>query len=757
MKYSKLKNGNETNKKIRFFIYFMAILFFIYIFRLAYLQIFDVNMYRVKGDKQIITKEIVLQDRGTIYDRNKKPLAANLQYNTAYISKAITKNQKEKLKEEELYISKKNRSKMYLLEKYEAKTSLPEYSQDEVEKVASILEIDEKTILDNLKKGVSGPIAFKVDEKKKKAVEDLNLGYISFYNESERYYPGKDIGAPLIGFTEGGKGRYGLEKQYDQILSGKNGYAEFYKAVGGTRLPFEASKRIDGTKAKSIVTTIDEEVQKFVHDKLMDLFTESKPMYATAIVSDPNTGEILAMESLPSFNANDPRSLNSDIDKLFLQYLEEDKVDNYVVDRWNNYNISSIYEPGSTFKSITASIALDSNRTIEQNSYNCTGRVEISPGVWISCWRPQEPHGHQNIMEAFSNSCNPAFVGIINDIGKEEFANYGNAFKFGQKTGIDLPNEVAGRFPTDENISDVDFRPMAYGHSLSTTPIQELAALNATINGGVYYRPHLLKSIVDENGKEISKYAPEGVARVISEQTSETMRKYYENNSKNSIYYEQDELRIGNKTGTTVVKNSKNIFDDSEPTDPDEPINYNIISNFAMYPSNAPKYSLLVLMAYPVENSNSGYLSSFILDVFNKMEVTDINKSSANVTEKELIKVADLKGLSIIEAKDQLRKKGLSLAYDRNNMTDYNIITEQSPISDGYIEQGANITVISVDPEEIVVPKLVGMNTEEAIKLLNENKLKFEIIGQGDKIIEQKPLAMSKLNKDEKIKITTSK
>lgn len=732
--------------------YFVAFLFFIYIFRLAYLQVFDVNMYREKGDKKIISKSIIHQDRGIIYDRNNKPLAANLNFNTAYISQAIAKNEKEKLLEEEAELEKRDRRNIALKEKYQSKTSLPAYTIDEVEKFSSILGIDPKSVISMLENNIAGPIAFKVDDKKKEAVEKLNLGYVNFYTESVRFYPNKDVSASTIGFVENSKGLYGLEKQYDEILSGGNGYSEYYKAVGGTKLDFESSMKLNGEKAKNIVTTLDSNVGKILHNELVQVFKDNKPSYATAIISDPNTGEILAMESLPSFDANNPRDLSSDIDKMFLEVLDKDKVSEYTISRWNNLNVSSIYEPGSTFKSITTSVALDSTRFIEDKHYFCSGRIEIAPGVVINCWRANDPHGDQTLMEAFSNSCNPAYVGIIDDIGRDKFVAYGNGFKYGQKSGIDLPNEVAGSFPKDTNIDDVDFRPMSYGHSISTTPIQQLAALNATINGGIYYRPHILKAVTDENNKIIKSEPKTELARVISEQTSAIMRTYYENNSKDTYGFQDDKLRIGHKSGTTVVRSSNNVFD----TDLSDSKGMNIISNFAMYPSNAPKYSLLIVVANPLKYDFGSELAGFINNVFAGMEAIDQKENGSGIKDKELISVPDLTGLSIAEAKSDLRKLGLHLDYNRNKIGDYHIINKQSPIPDGYIERKASIKVTEVDQKNIYVPDLVGMKKDEATKLLQENKIKFDLNGQGDTIKEQLPKAYGQMKINDRIKLKTN-
>lgn len=753
MKNTNINNGNESNKKIKNFIVVIAILFFIYLFRLAYLQIFDVDSYKAKGDNLIIKREVVNPDRGAIYDRNKNPLAVNLQYYTAYVSVALPQSEKAKLLEEYKGIDKSKRENQELIEKYEKRTSLPEYTYDEIDKLARILKISSRDILSKLEKEVSGPIAFKVTSEQKKEIEDLKLRYISFYSESDRYYYGKEMFSNTIGFVENGEGLYGLEKQYNDILSGEKGYREFYKAIGNTILPFESSKKVEGENAKSIVTTLDENFQKIIHEKLVENFMYQKPMYTTAILSNPNTGEILAMESIPTFDPNNPRALDSEVDKLFLDHLKEDQINDYMVSRWNNLNISSVYEPGSTFKAVTTAIALDSNRDIESNIYNCTGSIEISPGVRIRCWRVGFPHGDQTLMEAFSNSCNPAYVQILDDIGRENFVAYGKGLKYGETTGIDMPGEQAGVFPQNTNIKDVDFRPMSYGHSISTTPIQQSMALNATINGGVYYRPYLVKEVLDENNRVTETKDVQEVSRVISEQTSSTMREFFLNNSVQSGYFESNPLKIGYKTGTTEVVNAQNILDDKERA-ADAPLR-TITSIFAIYPSDAPKYSLFIVSAYPTKDDLAGYLTPLAKRILEEIEDVDTKKAPKEVTESKFTKVPDITGKPIITAIEELKGQNINLSYDTANIGQFEIITKQYPQADGYIENGGHIEVEVGEDGDIMVPNLVGMTVENATSYLDNNKIKYQVQEGDDKITKQIPQAGSIMKKGEAIELIT--
>lgn len=749
----KLHNtGHDVNKKILVFLSLIAFLFLIYIFRLVKLQILDPDSFKKKADERISVKEYKPAPRGIIYDRNRSILATNSETNTAYLYEAITDSEREAYKKKVNQLKNTSSSDKDQLESYEKKLELPSYSLDELENVSKILGLDSSKIVRMLNKSISGPIAFKVTNEARKKIESLKLPYIGFEIENERTYLGGEVGASVLGFSTKDLGSYGLEKEYDSILSGKPSFVQYYKARGGTKLPFQPEVNKKGKDPYNIVTNLDEEVQKIVYNNLVEVFKKEKPSYATAIVSNPNTGEILAMESLPSFNPNQPRELQGDIDKMFMEVLGKDQLEQYMVKRWNNLAISSIYEPGSTFKGITSAIGIDSNRDIEtHNSYVCKGRVEISPGVFIRCWRHQNPHGVQTIKEAFSNSCNPAFVGIIDDIGKEKFVEYGKNFKMGHLTGIDLPNENKGIFPRDANIKDVDFRPMSYGHSVSVTPLQELMALNATVNGGKYYRPYLVNSIIDKSGKIIKKIEKEELARVISEKSSETMREFFENNSNNSGYYKENPLRIGHKTGTTEVVKTNNIFDKN----PKDKNGNSIISVYANYPANAPKYSIIIVVAFPQNMEFASNLNPTIKNIFNSIEELEFLRRGASVKEGDLVKIDDLVGLPIYKAKSLLEEKGLTIKYDKKKTSQYEIISGQNPQANGYIKEGSSIEVSSSKNAKIVVPNASEMNYTKAKALLEANHFKVEKNGQGERVVRQDPKPGTIVNKREKIILYT--
>lgn len=752
MKKKLNKTGRDVNKKIFVFLTLIAFLFLIYIFRLLKLQILDLDSYKKNAEERISVQEYKYAPRGIIYDRNKHALATNLESNTAYIYEAITENEREVYKKKLEELNNSDSKDRDLIDSYEKKIELPSYRLDEVENLSQILGIDTSKVVNMLKKSITGPIAFKITDDVRKKAEALKLPYLGFEINNERSYVSGEAGASVLGFSRDDSGSYGLEKEYDSILSGKPSFIQYYKARGGTKLPFQPEINKKGQDPYSIITNLDEEYQKIVYNALVKVFKKEKPSYATAIVSNPNTGEILAMESLPSFDPNKPRELKGDIDKMFLEVLGEDKVDSYMVQRWNNLAISSIYEPGSTFKGVTTSIAIDSNRETEtHNKYVCRGRVEIAPGIFIRCWSYDHPHGVQSIKEAFSNSCNPAFVGIIDDIGREDFVEYGKNFKFGHLTGIDLPNENKGIFPKDANIKDVDFRPMSYGHSVSVTPLQELMALNSTINGGKYYRPYMVNSIVEKSGKLVKKIEKQEVTRVISEASSKTMREFFENNSNNSGYYKENPLRIGHKTGTTEVVKTSNIFDKN----PKDKNGNSIISIYANYPANKPKYSMIIVVAFPQNMEFASNLNPTVKSVFNSIEEVDLLRRGAAIKNSDLVKVEKIIRMPIYKAEKILEEKGIKLSYNKKKISKYELITDQLPPADGYIKKGSEIKISTSVEGKIVVPNASDMNFTKAKALLEENYLRVEKKGQGERVVRQDPKAGTIVNKKDKIILYT--
>jgi len=279
-------------------------------------------------------------------------------------------------------------------------------------------------------------------------------------------------------------------------------------------------------------------------------------------------------------------------------------------------------------------------------------------------------------------------------------------------------------------------------------------ALNATINGGNFLRPHMVKEILDSKNNVVKTIEPQTVARVLSEETSSTMREYFENNSKDSYHFKENPLRIGHKTGTTEVVNGKNVLDDREKSEED-PLS-TITSIYAAYPSDAPKYSVFIVTAFPQKDLLASYLSPLAKDILESINQFDNSKAPAEITKKDLVKIPNVVGKPIYEAREILRPKNLNLDYNNKNNNEYEIITKQYPEADGYIAKDGTIEV-DFDPNgDMIVPNVTNKKLNDAKDFLKQNNIKFEVIEGGDSVVKQYPQAGSKIKKNEKIKLSTT-
>ncbi len=749
MKKSKKKS---LNKRFVVSIYLILAITLAYVIRLLYLQVFDLNDYKRKGENISRGQNIISPNRGAIYDSKGKPLAINVTVNTCYLYRAVSED--EAIRVKKIQNNKESYNKLDSKEKEEInlKASLPVYKEEDIEKISGILNIDKDFLRNKLEKGIETTIANRVSDEQKKELDKLNVGYIQYIKNTERYYPNKESFSQTLGFVEDDKGLYGLENYYNDLLSGEKGYQEFYKAIGGTNIPFDNASEIKFKKANNIVTTIDEEIQAIVHKHLLSGFKEQKALVAEAIVMDPNTGKVLAMDSFPSFDPNDPRKPKFILDdKVYEKYTDEGKT-NYIVSNWNNPLVSHFYEPGSVFKSIVSSMALETNKKTLDKTYNCDGKYEIAPGVFIRCWRSHDPHGEQSMKEAFANSCNPAYVDIIKDVGKDNFHDYGKSFKFGEFTGIDLPNEVKGIFPKDSQIADVDFAPMGYGHSVSTTPIQLLSALNATVNGGIYYKPMVVDKVIDDENNIVFQREKEELTRIITEETSKTMRDFYGNSfNQVTMFTKEDEsLKMGIKTGTTIKVNEENPYKSEK-----NKLTPTVASIFMTYPIEKPRYTVLVVFNEPlVENEGINTAGPVAYNIMRDIAYYENENKLDDNTIKNLIKVPKLTSLTIEEIEKVLEGKPLDVEIV-GELGKYHIIDKQYPENNGYIEKDSTIKISQENKKKIKAPNLIDLKLKDAKDLLEKNYILYEIKGEGKKVIDQKPKANGILDSNGKITLIT--
>ena len=335
--------------------------------------------------------------------------------------------------------------------------------------------------------------------------------------------------------------------------------------------------------------TIDEVVQHYVEASLKDVQSSTNADRVMAIAMDPKTGAVLAMANYPDFDLNDPRKpIDEEEQKALEEMTDKEKVDYWSGTMWRNPMVNDTYEPGSPFKLLTTSMALEENLTNVSDTFYCGGTVSVA-GQPLNCWRYYAPHGSETLAQGVANSCNPVFISLAQRLGLSKFYQYVDRYGFDTTTGIDLPGEVSGIIQKQDEIGPVELATMSYGQGIAVTPIQLIAALCSIGNDGKMMKPRLVEKLVDSEGNTVKEYKPEVIRQVISKSTAEDVCAMMEGvvrNGTGSAAYIPG-YRIGGKTGTAqkVVNGKYTAFTYS--------------SFFAMAPMDNPEFPVLFIVDSP--------------------------------------------------------------------------------------------------------------------------------------------------------------
>jgi stage V sporulation protein D (sporulation-specific penicillin-binding protein) len=404
-------------------------------------------------------------------------------------------------------------------------------------KLAKILEVPEEKILPFMKKKQLivriTPYGRKISEAKAEQIQGLQLPGVVVTEDSKRYYPYQSLASHILGFTGiDNQGLAGLELEYDKQLQGTPGYISFSANARGEKLPGGVDRFTPPKDGMDLKLTIDINVQKIIERELDQAMAQYQPENVIAIAMDPKTGEILGMSSRPTYRPD--------------QYKTTDPL---IYNR--NLPIWKTYEPGSTFKIITLAAALQEKKVNLKQGFFDPGFVAVG-GARLRCWK-SGGHGSQTFLEVVENSCNPGFVTLGQRLGKEKLLSYINQFGFGQKTGIDLNGEAKGILFKPSRMGPVELATTAFGQGVAVTPIQQVAAVAAAVNGGKLMVPHLAKQWINpENEKVVSTVSPTVKREVITESTSAAVRAALESvvakGSGRKAFV--DGYRVGGKTGT---------------------------------------------------------------------------------------------------------------------------------------------------------------------------------------------------------------
>lgn len=512
-----VKNSTRYRRKI--FIMFMLIIdcLFLLIGRLVYLMMQRGDYYSQKARQLQERERCIKAPRGKILDRYGVVLADNEPVYTV----SVVHNQ----------ITDPNRVVELLSDKLE------------MDKETLKTKIDKVTALEKIKGNVSKSVG--------EEIMKYNLDGVKVDESYKRFYPYDNLASKVIGFTGGDyQGIIGLESKYDSYLVGKDGEVSEVTDARGLKQEKYGESIKDSVPGNNLVITLDYNIQKYCMQAAETTYIRKKADSVSVIAMNPQNGDILAMVDYPEFNLSDPFTLTD-------EYADCEDVNLM----WRNSCLNDTYEPGSTFKIITAAAALEENVVSLDDSFYCPGYIVVEDRK-IKCSKVQG-HGSQNFVEAIENSCNPAFITLGLRLGVDKYYSYFEKFGLFDKTGIDLPGEAGTIMHKKENMGQVELATVSFGQSFQITPVELMTTVSSIINGGTRVTPHLAKEIKSNDGKTLKTFEYPKKEGICSEETSKTMRmlleKVVSEGGGNKAYVEG--FNIGGKTATSqTIPRSKNEY-----------------------------------------------------------------------------------------------------------------------------------------------------------------------------------------------------
>lgn len=416
--------------------------------------------------------------------------------------------------------------------------------------LSRLLELDEGSVRKKVEKVSSMErIQTNVDKEIGDQIRSLGLDGVKVDEDYKRYYPYDELASKVLGFTGGdNQGIIGLEVMYEEYLKGINGKILTTTDARGIELSQVAEDRIEPVAGNTLQISLDYNIQTYAQQMAEKVMEEKQAEKVAILMMDPGNGEILAMVNVPEFNLNDPFTLNTEDGGAALSDEEKQEALNQM---WRNGSINDTYEPGSTFKIITASACLEEGVVDLDDTFQCPG-YRVVEDRKIRCHKVGG-HGAETFVEGIRNSCNPVFIDIGLRLGTDRFFDYFQQFGLMDQTGVDLPGEAGTIMHKKENVGLVELATMSFGQSFQITPIQLAATVSSLINGGERVTPHLGVRILDGEGKKVKEFSYGSGGRIVSEETSAQMRTLLEGvvaeGSGKNAYVEG--YRIGGKTATS--------------------------------------------------------------------------------------------------------------------------------------------------------------------------------------------------------------
>ena len=660
-----VKINISTKKRMRTMLFVIFCIIVLLITRIGYIQLIDGKKLSKLAYEQQTLDRSINPKRGTIYDSTGQVLAQSSTVETVTVNPVnIDKDNKEKV----------------------------------AKKLSEIFELDyEKTLKKVSKRSSIETIVKKVDKDKtdelRKWMEENNITTgINIDEDTKRYYPNNNLAAQIIGFCgSDNQGLDGIEAKYDKILSGTKGAIKRHTDAKGGEIGDEGESYVASVDGNDLILTIDMNIQSIVEKYLKEACIDNKCTDGgNIVVMNPQNGDILAMATYPDYNLNDPYAAYTDELKGIWDTQNQTEKTKSLQAVWRNRAITDTYEPGSTFKTITSSAALEEGIVTDidkQGQFSCTGGIEVA-GVRIKCWRYYRPHGAESLRQALMNSCNPVFIGLGQKMGVHTYYGYLQKFGLLERTGIDLPGEAGSIFLAENKAGPVELATISFGQRFEITPIQLVTAVSAIANGGNLIQPRVVKATIDSQTKEVANIETKIKSQAISKETSEKVLSMMESvvsegtgkNAKVAGY------RIGGKTGTSEDGVNTNKY---------------VTSFLGVAPIENPQVVLLITLYNPTGeggHQGGGVAAPVGGQIFSEiLPYLEVNQGNQDeVEQKDQVQIPKIEGMTIKESEKIIKELGLEIVIenDVDGLDKENtIITEQSPKEGITINKGNKVYV----------------------------------------------------------------
>ena len=654
---------------------------------LIYAGLINGEENRLKAERNQLSDTQIAAERGTIYDSNMNVLAKSASAWLVYINPSQIKDDTQK----ELVVN--GLSRILGVDADSVRTKA-EKTKTGYQKIAGEVETDVKEALEAY-----------IDEHSDNKLSTI----IGIDPDTKRYYPYSSFASTIIGFTNSDdQGVGGIEMQYDDDLTGVSGRIITAKNAQQGSMSSDYETTYDAKPGESLVLTIDEVIQYYLEQGLEQALVDTGAKYAYGIVMDTDTGAILGMTSKPDFDLNNPRKISNAALSETIAAITDDtqrarETTNALYAQWRNRTISDTYEPGSVFKTVVVSAALEEGVVDLNTTYTCTGGIQVADN-YQRCWKPGG-HGHETLTQGLMNSCNPFFITIGQALGEERFYKYFEAFGFTEKTGIDLPAEakpVAGKtYHALESMGISELSSSSFGQTFQVSPIQMITAVNTIANGGKLMQPYVVDSKLDSDGNVVYKTTPTVKRQVISEKTASTVADMMEQvvsigTGKNAYVAG---YHVAGKTGTSEKIGIEGAY----------------IASFAGFaPADNPEISILIAIDEPTGEHGGGAVAAPIAGMLLEKIMTYLNVEP-QYEDDELSNISSvapsLVGKSVGDAKVSAAKFTVKVVGSGTK------VISQTPAAGQQMRTGGVIVVYTEEnaaKQTATVPNLCNMSMSQA-------------------------------------------